>query len=111
LTDPISIGVMAGLVLGKPLGIWGGVAILVRTTKLRLGEGVQSADVLGVTMLAGIGFTVSLLIANLSFGSSTEGDHASFAVLLASFISAILGACTLRLRARVLRRRAEQLEG
>src|SRR5690625_1316653 len=110
LADPIAIGVMAGLVLGKPLGIWGGVAILVRTTKLQLGEGVQSADVLGVTMLAGIGFTVSLLIANLSFGSTTEGDHASFAVLLASFISAVLGAATLRLRARA-RRRAGQLEG
>src|SRR5690625_109585 len=110
LVAPIAIGVMAGLVLGKPLGIWGGVAILVRTTKLQLGEGVQSADVLGVTMLAGIGFTVSLLIANLSFGSTTEGDHASFAVLLASFISAVLGAATLRLRARA-RRRAGQLEG
>ncbi|MPV38344.1 Na+/H+ antiporter NhaA [Georgenia subflava] len=101
VSDPVAIGVIAGLVLGKSLGIWGGVAILVRTTRLRLGHGVDLADLLGVAMLAGIGFTVSLLIADLSFGASTEGDHAKFAVILGSVISAVLGAITLRLRARV----------
>lgn len=52
LTDPIAIGVMAGLVLGKTLGIWGGVAILVKTTPLRLGNGVDLPDLLGAAMLA-----------------------------------------------------------
>ncbi|MFH5823558.1 Na+/H+ antiporter NhaA [Georgenia sp. AZ-5] len=101
LGDPIAVGVMAGLVLGKPLGIWGGVAILVKTTRLRLGNGVDLADLLGVAMLAGIGFTVSLLIADLSFGASAEGDAAKFAVIIGSVLSALLGGVTLRLRARV----------
>ena len=101
LGDPISIGVMAGLVLGKPLGIWGGVALIVRTTRLKLGNGMDLPDLAGVSMLAGIGFTVSLLIAELSFGATTEGDHAKFAVILASVVSAVAGALALQLRARV----------
>jgi len=101
LGDPIAIGVVAGLVVGKVLGIWGGVAILTKVTRLRLGHGVDLADLLGVAMLAGIGFTVSLLIAELSFGATASGDHAKFAVLLGSLISAVLGGFTLRARARV----------
>lgn len=101
LGDPIAIGVIAGLVVGKVLGIWGGVAILTKVTPLRLGHGVDLADLLGVAMLAGIGFTVSLLIAELSFGATPAGDHAKFAVLLGSLISAVLGGLTLRARARV----------
>lgn len=101
LTDPVALGVTAGLVLGKPLGIWGGVAILVRTTRLRLGNGVDLPDLLGVAMLAGIGFTVSLLVAELSFGGAAEGDAAKLAVITGSVLSAVAGGVTLRLRARV----------
>ncbi|GAA4288716.1 Na+/H+ antiporter NhaA [Georgenia daeguensis] len=101
LGDPVAIGVVAGLVVGKTLGIWGGVAILTKVTRLRLGHGVDLADLLGVAMLAGIGFTVSLLIAELSFGPTPAGDHAKFAVLLGSLVSAVLGGVTLRARARV----------
>lgn len=104
LADPVAIGVMAGLVLGKPLGIWAGVAILVKTTRLRLGNGVDLPDLLGVSMLAGIGFTVSLLIADLSFGGTPEGDPAKLAVILGSLISVVLGGMTLRRRAKVRRR-------
>ncbi|MFD1505330.1 Na+/H+ antiporter NhaA [Georgenia yuyongxinii] len=101
LSDPVAIGVTAGLVLGKSLGIWGGVAILVKTTRLRLGNGVDLADLLGVAMLAGIGFTVSLLIADLSFGGSASGDAAKLAVIAGSVISAVAGGATLRIRAKV----------
>lgn len=100
LSHPVSIGVMAGLVLGKPLGIWGGVALLTRFTRLRLGAGVTLADLLGVSMLAGIGFTVSLLIANLSFAEPDVGGYASLAVIVGSVCSAVLGGFVLRLRAR-----------
>jgi len=102
LTNPIAIGVMGGLVLGKTLGIWGGVAILVKATPLRLGNGVDLPDLLGAAMLAGIGFTVSLLIADLSFGSTPEeGGAAKLAVITGSVIAATLGGVTLRLRAAV----------
>jgi len=115
LGDPVAIGVVAGLVLGKTLAIWGGVAILTKVTRLRLGHGVDLSDLLGVAMLAGIGFTVSLLIADLSFGTTAAGDHAKFAVILGSVISAVLGGITLRARARVRVRgrgaRGARLEG
>jgi NhaA family Na+:H+ antiporter len=100
LADPVAIGVVAGLVLGKVLGIWGSVAVLTRVTPLRLGNGVDLADLVGVALLAGIGFTVSLLISQLAFGDDVHADHASVAVLLGSVISAALGAAALRLRAR-----------
>ncbi|MFC4554049.1 Na+/H+ antiporter NhaA [Georgenia faecalis] len=100
LSDPVAIGVVAGLVLGKVIGIWGTVALLVKTTRLRLGNGVDLADLVGVAFLAGIGFTVSLLIANLAFGDDVYADHASVAVILGSVISAVLGAIALRMRAR-----------
>lgn len=101
LSDPIAIGVVLGLVLGKVLGIWGGVAVLVKTTRLELGNGVDLPDLVGVAMLAGIGFTVSLLIADLSFGAGDDGDAAKFAVILGSVISATLGGWVLRRRVRV----------
>lgn len=107
LTDPIALGVMAGLVLGKTVGIWGGVAILVKTTSLHLGKGVGLSDVLGATMLAGIGFTVSLLIAELSFGDTPEGGVAKLAVITGSLIAAVLGGITLRIRATMRLRNAE----
>jgi len=100
LTHPVSLSVIAGLVIGKPLGIWGGVWLLTKLTPLRLGAGFRLADLLGVSMLAGIGFTVSLLIARLSFGGGELESPASLAVLVASFISAIGGAIALSAQSR-----------
>lgn len=99
LADPVAIGVYLGLPLGKLLGIWGGTALIVKTTRLRLGGGIDLPDLLGVALLAGIGFTVSLLIAQLSFGDVPVGDYASVAVIVGSVISAALGGAALRLRA------------
>ncbi|MEE6273116.1 Na+/H+ antiporter NhaA [Georgenia wangjunii] len=100
VADPVAIGVILGLVLGKVIGIWGSVAVLTRVTPLRLGNGIDLADLLGVTFLAGIGFTVSLLISNLAFGDHVHADHASVAVIIGSVIAATLGAITLRMRLR-----------
>ncbi|MDO5701093.1 MAG: Na+/H+ antiporter NhaA [Bowdeniella nasicola] len=96
--DPVALGVMLALPFGKLLGIWGGTAMLVSTTRLRLGGGVDLADLVGVAFLGGIGFTVSLLIAGLSFGESPHTDHAKIGVILGSLIAAILGALALRRR-------------
>lgn len=106
LTDPVAIGVASGLVLGKIIGIWGTVAILVRTTKMHLEEGVTASDMLALAMLAGIGFTVSLLITELAFGHHAHGDHARIAVLAASVIAAAIGSVAIRLRIRARRNAA-----
>ena len=101
VTDPVSVGISLGLPLGKLIGIWGGTALLVTLTPLALGKGLNLKDMVGMSLLAGVGFTVSLLIAQLAFDpSSVESSHARVGVLLGSLLSAVLGGIALRIRAR-----------
>ncbi|MBF0722634.1 Na+/H+ antiporter NhaA [Sanguibacter inulinus] len=101
LGQGVTIGIVVGLVVGKCLGILGTTWLVTRLTPLRLAQGIGIRDLLPVGLLAGIGFTVSLLIVELSFDPSSEhGTGAKIAVLLASVISATLGALALRHDAR-----------
>ncbi len=99
LTDPVVIGVVLGLVVGKPIGVFGGVWLLTKLTHSDINEDLTYRDVGGVALLAGIGFTVSLLVSDLSFDGS-EGDAAKTAVLVGSLIAALLGALALGHRDR-----------
>lgn len=93
LTDPVFWGIVLGLVLGKPIGIMGSTWVLTKFTKASLDKDAKWGDLFGVTLLAGIGFTVSLLVSELSFGlESAHYEHAKVAILAGSFIAAILGA-------------------
>ncbi|WP_345473162.1 Na+/H+ antiporter NhaA [Glutamicibacter ectropisis] len=93
LTDPVFWGIVIGLVAGKPIGIMGSTWLLTKFTKASLDKDARWGDLLGVTLLAGIGFTVSLLVSELSFGlESPHYEHAKVAILSGSFIAAILGA-------------------
>ncbi|CAM2857486.1 Na+/H+ antiporter NhaA [Actinomyces slackii] len=104
ITDPVSMGIYLGLPLGKILGIWGSVVLLTRFTRLHLGHGIDNADILALSAIAGIGFTVSLLIAGLAFGDGPLTDHARAAVILGTAISTILGAGLVQHRVRQPRR-------
>jgi Na+:H+ antiporter, NhaA family len=95
LRDPIVLGVLAGLVLGKPIGVLGGTFLVTRFTHAELGEDLTWSQVVGVAALAGIGFTVSLLVAELSF-TGAEAEAAKAAVLAASVVAAVIGAVLLR---------------
>jgi Na+:H+ antiporter, NhaA family len=95
--DPVVVGVVVGLVVGKPLGVLGGTYAVTRFTRAELNEELTWAQMVGVALLAGIGFTVSLLVSDLSF-SGHEADAAKIGVLTASVVSALLGALTLRRR-------------
>lgn len=106
LTDPITISVAVALPLGKLIGIWGSVAILTRYTRLRLGNGVDLPDIAAIGMLAGIGFTVAMLVAGLAFPGETEVFHARFGVILGTFAAALLGAIALHQRTSVRARGA-----
>jgi Na+:H+ antiporter, NhaA family len=108
-SNPIVWAIVAGLVLGKPIGIWGSTMLLATFTKADLSPDVRWIDVLGVAMLAGIGFTVSLLIGSLAFPVA-EFDDAKIAILLGSLLSAVLAAFVLvaRNRAHKLVYEAEQ---
>jgi len=111
LGDPVAVGVVAGLVLGKPVGIVVFTWFLHTFTHADLDDELSWIDVVGMAMLAGIGFTVSLLIGDLAFGEgSTLGEHVKVAVLVGSLAAAALAAVVLRVRNRVYRRLCEAEE-
>jgi NhaA family Na+:H+ antiporter len=92
-----SVGIIAGLVLGKPLGIVAASYAAVAAGLCRLPEGVGWRSLLGAGMLAGIGFTMSIFVANLAFPGNAGLINASIvAILVASLVSGTLGFCWLR---------------
>jgi len=104
LADSVSLGVVAGLVAGKTAGIIGATWLVARFTHASLDEELSWIDLLGVAMLGGVGFTVSLLIGELALGSSGRDEHAKVAVLTGSLVAALLATILLRLRNRAYRR-------
>lgn len=101
LSDPIALGIVFGLVLGKVAGIFGTTRILSAITRASLDSALRWIDVFGMALLAGIGFTVSLLIGELAYGPDSEqSEHVKIAVLTGSVVAAALAAVVLRLRNR-----------
>jgi NhaA family Na+:H+ antiporter len=99
LRDPIAVGIIAGLVAGKVIGIFGATFVVSHLTRADLDENLAWVDVLGLALLAGIGFTVSLLIGELAFGAGTDRDaHVKVAVLAGSLLAATLATIVLRAR-------------
>jgi NhaA family Na+:H+ antiporter len=99
VSDPIVVGVVVGLVVGKPVGVFVGGWLVARFTRAELDPSIVWRDVVGVAVLAGIGFTVSLLVSDLSF-EGAERDAAKTAVLIGSVFSAVLGVLVLGHRDR-----------
>lgn len=96
---PETVGVVLGLVVGKAVGVFGGSWLTVRFTAAQLNERLSWADVFAVATLAGIGFTVSLLIGELAFTDDPAlADHVKASVLIGSLIAAVLACLLLRLR-------------
>lgn len=101
VTDRVVLGVIAGLVAGKFLGVFGGAWLAVRLGLARLSEELHWRDMAAVSILAGIGFTVSLLVGNLAYGADPERANAVTAgVLVASLTASVLAAILLRVRVR-----------
>ncbi|HEX5631438.1 MAG TPA: Na+/H+ antiporter NhaA, partial [Acidimicrobiia bacterium] len=96
VTDPVALGVSVGLLVGKLIGIMVFTWLAVR---LRLGVlplGVRWAHVIGLSLVAGIGFTVSLFIAGLSFDDAATADLAKTGIFIGSALAGILGYLVLR---------------
>jgi NhaA family Na+:H+ antiporter len=107
-TEPVMLGVVLGLVVGKLVGIFSGTYLTARFTRAELSDDLEWSDVLGLGALAGIGFTVSLLIGELAFaGDEALVDSVKVAVLIASLIAAVLAAVVLGRRNALYRRIAE----
>ncbi|MGA8790991.1 MAG: Na+/H+ antiporter NhaA [Paenarthrobacter sp.] len=104
LADPVALGIIMALVLGKPMGILGTTWVLTKASRASLDKSFKWVDVFGVSVLAGIGFTVSLLVAELSFGlGSAHDDHAKVGILAASLIAALMASVVLSTRNRQYR--------
>jgi NhaA family Na+:H+ antiporter len=105
LRDPVAIGVLVGLVVGKPVGVLTSTWLVARFTRAELDADLSWWDMLGLAMLAGVGFTVSLLIGELAFGAGSERDgHVKVAVLAGTITAAALAAIMLRARSNVYER-------
>jgi NhaA family Na+:H+ antiporter len=107
LGDPITLGIVLGLVAGKPIGIFLTTRVLAAVTRANLDASLRWVDVIGVSMLAGIGFTVSLLIGDLAYGLGSERDEFVKIGVLAGSLSAALLASVLLLSRNATYRRIQ----
>jgi NhaA family Na+:H+ antiporter len=97
LLAPLPLGVAAGLVLSKPMGVLGATAL---ACALKLGHrpsGATWPQILGVSMLCGVGFTMSLFIGGLAFHDGAAAAQVQLGVIAGSVLSAVAGILTLRL--------------
>jgi NhaA family Na+:H+ antiporter len=101
LADRVALGIVLALVVGKTVGITAATWLVARFTRAELDDDLSWWDVLGLALLGGIGFTVSLLIGELAFGAgSVRDEHVKVGVLVGTVAAALLAAVLLRLRNR-----------
>ncbi|PYE40523.1 sodium/proton antiporter (NhaA family) [Rhizobium sp. PP-F2F-G20b] len=100
LVEPVTLGVAAGLVLGKCIGVFGTVLILVKTGLADLPARASWGQTLGVSLVCGIGFTMSLFIGLLAFSDPDMQDRVKVGILIGSLIAGLLGYIILRLTNR-----------
>ncbi|WP_084499696.1 Na+/H+ antiporter NhaA [Brevibacterium album] len=101
-SDPIVLGIVCGLVLGKPIGILGTTFLLTRLPFFRLESSLKWMDMLGMSIIAGIGFTVALLVGELAYpGMEHLAGEVKIGILTGSLVSAVLGGTLLAIRSRL----------
>nr|WP_083883647.1 Na+/H+ antiporter NhaA [Nocardia higoensis] len=107
VTERLALAILVGLLLGKMLGVFGFSWAAIRFGLARRPAGVRYRDMFALSVLAGIGFTVSLLVAELALGGLDDGgaslELAKAAILIASLTAALLGSALLLRRGRVHR--------
>lgn len=99
VTEPLALGVIAGLIVGKTIGVLGGAYLTARFTRATLGPDLRWTEVFSVALLGGVGFTVALLISDLAFADQPELQaQGKAAVLFGSLLAGLLAAISLRRR-------------
>ncbi|MFD5130926.1 Na+/H+ antiporter NhaA [Streptomyces olindensis] len=111
-TRPEPLGVVLGLVVGKAVGIFAGTYLAARYTRARLNPDLAWADVFALAVLAGIGFTVALLIGEVAFADPADTERIKAAVLVGSLLAAGIAALLVKRRNSIYRRlwEAEHLD-
>jgi Na+:H+ antiporter, NhaA family len=97
--QPLALGVIAGLIVGKTVGVLGGAYLTARFTRAELAADLRWSEIFSVAVLSGVGFTVALLISDLAFADQPElQDQGKAAVLIGSLLAGLLAAISLRRR-------------
>jgi Na+:H+ antiporter, NhaA family len=97
--QPLALGVIAGLIIGKTVGVLGGAYLMARFTRAELAADLRWSEIFSVALLSGVGFTVALLISDLAFADQPElQDQGKAAVLIGSLLAGLLAAVSLRRR-------------
>jgi NhaA family Na+:H+ antiporter len=91
VSDPVSLGVAGGLLVGKTLGVFGGAAVAVATRMGRLPEGTTWRHVFGLAIVAGIGFTVALFVTSISLEDPALAASAKVGILFGSLVAGLAG--------------------
>jgi NhaA family Na+:H+ antiporter len=99
LVDPVPLGIVLGLFVGKPLGVLAATGIAVAAGLAPRPEGASWAQLAGIGMLAGIGFTMSLFIGMLAFSEPIHAAQLRLGVLAGSLLAAVAGYLALRVSA------------
>jgi Na+:H+ antiporter, NhaA family len=102
-SDPVAIGIVLGLVVGKAVGVFASAGLVSRFTHARLDDDLDWWDVFGAALLAGLGFTVSLLITELAFGLTEQAERAKVGILVGSGLAILFAAIVLRRREKARR--------
>jgi NhaA family Na+:H+ antiporter len=103
VSSPVTHGIVAGLVVGKLVGISAFTWLACRVGVASMPAGTRFPQVVGVAALGGIGFTVSLFVSELAFGATAVGDEAKIGILVASVSAAVLGTVILLATSRPAR--------
>jgi NhaA family Na+:H+ antiporter len=98
--SPVLLGVACGLVLGKPTGVMLASLLVVKLKLAKLPEGVNWLQMFGASVLAGVGFTMAIFVANLAFTSDAVITVAKAGILLASIVAGTAGFIVLRFATR-----------
>ncbi|QWU99265.1 Na+/H+ antiporter NhaA [Francisella salimarina] len=98
--EPITLGIILGLFVGKQLGIFSILAISKKLKLFKLGESFSSSQIYGISLLCGIGFTMSLFIGTLAFDDNYTLSAIKVGVIVGSLLSGICGYIVLRFIAR-----------
>ena len=110
ITSPVALGVFFGLLVGKPLGIFSVSWLTIKLKLADLPQGCNWFHMLGAAVLGGVGFTMAIFVANLSFSGDAVVGTAKAAILVGSTVSGILGYLLLHKEAKVLAKREEEQE-
>jgi NhaA family Na+:H+ antiporter len=100
MISPLPMGIALGLIVGKQVGVFGVVMLMVKTGLARMPAGATMLHIYGVACLAGVGFTMSLFIGGLSYDNPLLMNEVRLGVLSGSIVSGLMGYCALMLAAQ-----------